>query len=392
MPRFFVIATGLMLALAWPQPAGAQQSLTQVLSFLLTNRSIPTANFERDEQAALATRDVIVQFLQAELSTLPINSPAGGFTYRLDPSLGANVRSSNSFGAFFTERALTSGPRQIAVGIAFSNAAFDNIDGRNLRNGTLVATASRETGATDAFDAETVTLRIQTRSVTLSGHVGLTDRFDVSAALPLVLVSLAGERVDTYRGAAFVQATATASASGTGDAVVRGKYNVRRWGASGIAVAAEGRIATGDSENLLGGGEHVFTPRVIGSIERERVALHGNLGYAMGGRSTSLEFAGAVSIVGTPRLTFVGEIVGRRLTSGSRLTHIAEPHPLLAGIETIRLIGVPQPTARAVLVVGFRWNVASKWLVSTNLLRPLTTTGLNARWVTNVTLDYSFGR
>ena len=392
MPRCLLITTGLILALACPRPAAAQQTLTQVLSFLLINRSIPTANFERDEQAALATGDVIVQFLQGELATLPISSPAGGFTYRLDPALGASVRSSTSFGAFFTERALTNGFRQVSFGVAFSNAAFNNIDGRDLRDGTLVATASREVGEAQPFDAETLTLRIQTRSVTVSGHAGLTDRFDVSAAVPLVLVNLDGERVDTYRGAAFVQATATASASGIGDVVLRGKYNVLRRGASGLALAAEARMATGDAENLLGGGENVFTPRVIASLERERLAVHGNVGYAVGGRSGSLEYAGAVSFAGNPRLTLVGEIVGRRLTSGSRLAQIAEPHPALAGIETIRLIGIPEPTTRAVVVFGFRWNVASRWLVSTNVLRPLTTTGLNARWVSNVTLDYSFGR
>jgi len=392
MLRILPIVVGVTLALACPRPAFAQQSLTQVLSFLLTNRSIPTADFERDEQAALATRDVVVQFLQAELSSLPMTSPAGGFTYRLDPTLGATVRASNSFGAFFTERALTNGQGQATFGVTFSNASYRDLDNRNLRDGTLVATASRLVGDTDPFDAETVALRIQTQSVTVAGHVGVTDRFDVSAALPLVMVRLDGERVDTYRGAAFVQASAFASASGIGDLVIRGKYALWRRGATGMSFVAEGKLPTGDSENLLGGGQGVLTPRVIASLERDRIAVHGNVGYAMGGPSASLEFAGAVSVVGHPRLTVVAEIVGHQLTDGRRLAESAEPHPELAGIETIRLIGIPQATTRAVAVLGFRWNVASKWVVSTNVVHPLTTTGLNAPWATNFTLDYSIGR
>ena len=44
---------------------------------------------------------------------------------------------------------------------AFSQAAFETMDGRNLRTGTLVATASRLTGETQPFDA-TVTFAWKT--------------------------------------------------------------------------------------------------------------------------------------------------------------------------------------------------------------------------------------
>jgi hypothetical protein len=38
-------------------PAAAQQTVSEVLSFLLTNRSIPTGDFDRDARAAEATRE-----------------------------------------------------------------------------------------------------------------------------------------------------------------------------------------------------------------------------------------------------------------------------------------------------------------------------------------------
>jgi hypothetical protein len=49
--------------------------------------------------------------------------------------------------------------------------------------------------------------------MTLNGTVGITDRFDVSAAIPFVRVMMQGERIDTYRGRQLLQATGSASAS-----------------------------------------------------------------------------------------------------------------------------------------------------------------------------------
>ena len=381
----------LALTLGSPLTAVAQQPLSDVLSFLLINRSVVTGDFARDEAAAAATRDTLVTFVLAELNTLPTNSPASGFTYRLDSELGVNVRSSNSFGPFFMERSLTSGRRQVSFGVAYNDAAFDNIDGRELRDGTLVATAGRLVGDAQPFDAETLTLRIRTRAVTVSGLVGVTDRVDISAAVPLLTVSFDGQRVDTYRGTAVVEATAVASASGIGDIRLGAKYNPFRRGGSGVALAGEASLPTGDSDNLLGSGQFVFTPRLIGSFERDRFAVHGDVGYAIGGRSDEFDYGGAFTVVANGRLTFVTEIIGRRLTSGGRLIDVVEPHPTLVDVETIRLSGTQQATTRMQMAAGLRWNVATKWLLSVNVLRPLTTAGLNARWMTSVSFDYALG-
>src|SRR6187402_211290 len=121
---------------AMPRAAGAQ-TLNDVLSFLLTNRSIPTDDFVRDEAAAAATGDAISRFLLTELGTLPVSSSSGGFTYRLEPTLGTTLRSSDSFGPFFTERSLTSGARQISFGVSYQRAIYTDIDGRDLRDGSL---------------------------------------------------------------------------------------------------------------------------------------------------------------------------------------------------------------------------------------------------------------
>ena len=262
----------IVLVAASVQPAAAQQTISDVLSFLVTNRSIPTDDFVRDEQAAAATRDAISGFLLAELATLPISTSAGGFTYRLDPALGTVMRSSDSFGPFFTERSLTAGAGRSSFGVSYQSSIFANVDGRDLRDGTLVSTASTLRGASEPFDVETVSLRIRTDTMTVSGNIGVADRLDVSAAIPLVRLTLSGQRIDTYRGRAFIQATGSAAASGIGDAVIRAKYNVLRQGGSGLAVGGEGRLPTGNEDNLLGAGKATIKPRLIASFETARVS------------------------------------------------------------------------------------------------------------------------
>jgi hypothetical protein len=289
------------------------------------------------------------------------------------------------------ERSLTGGKRQVSLGVAYSDASFDKIDGRNLGDGTLVATAGRLVGDALPSDAETLTLRIRTRAVTVSGHVGVTDRMDVSAAVPLLTISVDGSRVDTYRGTAVVQAGAVASSSGLGDVRVGTKYNAIRRGGSGVALAGEARLPTGDSDDLFGSGQFVFTPRVIGSLERNRLAVHGDLGYAMSGRSDEVDYAAAFTVVAHNRLTLITEFMGRRLTSGGRLVDAVEPHPSLVGVETIRLSGTQHATTRMQMAAGLRWNVATNGLIGVNVLRPLTTAGLNARWMTSVSFDYAVG-
>jgi hypothetical protein len=398
MPELFRTPMRGRLLAAWlllsstAAPALAQQPIADVLTFLLTNRSIATGDFVRDEQAAVATRNILADFLTLELATVAVSSSSGGFTYRLDPTLGLVVRSSDSFGPFFAERSLTAGRHQASVGIGYRSTAFGDIDGRDLRDGTLISTASVLRGQPAPFDIETVTLRIRTDTMTVTGNYGVTDRFDIGGAIPLVRVSLRGQRVDTYRGNQLVQATGSASASGLGDVVVRAKYNVVRDGGSGLAVAGEARLPTGNEDNLLGTGGASLTPRLIGSYERDRVGLHGELGYSIRELSNSLGYAAAVTVVAAPRVTIVGELSGLRFGGIGRLAEATQPHPTLVGVDTIRLTAIEQTTDRIVAVAGIKWNIADTWLLTANVRRPLTDVGLNASWVPTITFDYAFGQ
>ena len=341
---------------------------------------------------AAATRDTMADSLLTGLATLPLGSSASGFTYRVDRSLGgAIIRSSSSFGPIFTERTLTAGRARGSFGVSYQGATFDALDGRNLRDGTLIATAS--TFGTDPapFDIETLSLRIHSDIATISGNVGLSDRVDLGAALSLIRLTVRGERVDTYRGTPLLQASASSTVSGVGDLVLRLRYNVVRSSGSGLAIGAETRLPTGDEENLLGTGKAAIKPRIIWSIENNGIAVDTEFGYSFGGLSNELTYGGAITIVGAPNLMFVGELSGRRLGSVGRLTETTSKHPSLVGVETIRLSAVEEAGHRLVAIGGVKWNPGATWLVGANLLRRITTGGLTAQWVPMVSIEYAFG-
>lgn len=381
-----------LVVLAAATPAHAQQSVHDVLSFLLTNRSIPTGDFVRDQAAAAATSDTVARLLLSELSTVPITSSASGFTYRFDSALGVAVRASDSFGPVFVERSLTSGRGRASAAVTFHATSYREIDGHSLTDGTLVSTASWLKGEPAPFDVETVTLRIQTRTTLISANVGLSNRFDVGTVVPLIRVSLDGSRRDIYRGADFLQATGSAAASGIGDIIARAKLNVFQSGGSGVALAADTKFPTGDAGNLLGSGRTIVTPRAIVSFERGRAGLHGDVGYAAGGFADEWQYRTAVTVVAHSRVTVVGEVLGRRLASAVRLIETITPHPSLINVETVRLTSDARPANRVTVVGGVRWNAGSAWLLTATLLRPMTREGLRSAWVPAVTLDYSFGR
>ena len=387
-----IVACAVLVAV--PASAQTQQrSVTDVLSFLLTNRSIVTADAAEDEAAAAATRDTISRLLLLELATVPTLSSSTGFVYRMDRDLGGTaVRSSQSFGPTFVDRSLTAGALHAAIGAAYQETRFDRIDGHSLTDGTLVSTASRLTGQSDPFDVETVALHLTTRTLTLSSNVGVTDRVDISAALPLIRLRMSGERVDTLRGTQFLQATASVDASGVGDLIVRAKYNALRAGGTGLAIGAEARLPTGAEENLLGAGEFSLKPRLIGSAELGPLSAHSEISYVFGGLARELDYSGAVAVAASSRVTFIAELLGRRLESGGRLTQTVAAHPRLAGVETIRLTAIPEAAYRALAVGSVKWNVGETLLVTGSVMRSMTSTGLTAQFTPTVVLEYSFGR
>ena len=359
------------------------------LSFLLTTQAVRTGDFVRDERSAEVTRDTIGRLLLTELTTTPLSSSSGGFSYRFNPEIGTVERASESFGPFFTERSLTVGTRHASLGAQAQVARYTHLDGYNLRDGTFVTTANQFRDEARPFDVESLTLALNSTTVTLFGTIGVHDRIDVGLAVPFVWLSLKGSRLNVYRGSSLVQANATADAVGFGDIAVRGKINLVDCRGSGLSVIEEFRLPTGREEDLLGAGQASFRTVFIASSEAGRVAAHGNFGATVGGLSNSLDYRGALTMSPVPQLTLVGELLGRRIADLGSLAEERVRHPLLSGVDTIRLISTGESINTMALVIGTKWNVSDTWLANVNVSIPLSNRGLRSDVLVVFGVDYS---
>ena len=387
--RLSLLALGLLLNAASPARA---QTVSDVLTFLVTNQSVSTGSIDRDREAALATSDTISRALRANLATLPVTSSSGAFVYRLNPALGTVERATQSFGPFFIERALTAGRHQASFGLTYQHLHFTSLDGRSLRDGSLVTTANQFTDETAPFDVDQLTLNIDASVAALYGNVGATDRLEVGFAVPFIALLLDGSRVNTYRGRNFTQATASARSTGLADLVVRTKYTLFEEHATGFAAAVDVRLPTGRREDLLGSGTAALKFSGIGSIDSGRTSAHANAGVSVGGLTKELSYGAAATYAATGRVSVIGELLGRWLDSPGHIVPVTAPHPRLNGVQTVRLTPGASSLHIMTAVPGFKWNLTDTWVLAGNVSVPLTKGGLTAPFTPFIGLDYALGR
>ena len=288
-----LFGAGLLLTVTSGAAFAQVATVREIVDLLVTNQSVQTGDFVKDRAAADAASAALGQALLVSLTTLPTGASSAGFTYRFNPSLGTLERTTTSFGPSFVERAVTSGPGRVAFGTTWQYASFTRLDDRRLHDEGLVTTANRFLDEAEAFDVERLTLALQSRIVTGSATVGITDRLDVAVAVPFVWLDLEGTRTDTYRGSSFLQAQATASSSGFGDVAVRAKYHFFDRGGARLAAAGEIVLPTGREEDLLGAGP----PRLASWRWRpssvSTCVMHANIGMGFGGVSDEITYAAA---------------------------------------------------------------------------------------------------
>jgi hypothetical protein len=391
MTRARLIMIAVTLWMVWlPGRIEAQQTVSDVVGFLVTNQAVVTADFQKDLAAAEAARSTISNALLVDLTSVPLATASSGFLYRLNPQLGTVERATESFGGFFVERALTAGQGRASFGVSASTLDFDRLDGRSLTNGTLVTVANRFRDESTPFDTESLTLHISSSTMTLFGSVGLTDRIEIGAAVPLVRLTLDGERVNVYRGTTFLQASGTATASGVADIAVRAKVTALAVRGGGVAIAGEVRLPTGDSTNLLGTGSTSIRVMGIGSLERGKFALHGNAAILNGGVSSELDFGGAASLAVHPRVTISGEVLTRRVADLHAMALVSAPHPTIAGVDTLRLAADQGSTTLANAVAGLKWNITRTVVIGGHLGWALTNRGLTAPLTPTLAFEYAF--
>jgi hypothetical protein len=387
--RFLVLSIALATV---PRVSSAQQPVADVLRFLVTNQSVGTGSFERDQSAAQATSDAISRSLLATLATLPVSTSSGAFTYRLDPELGLVTRTTSTFGPLFTERALTVGRGVASVGLTTQHLRFTRLDDRNLRDGTLVTTANQFVDEAAPFDIDHLTLQLDANVATLFATVGVTNSLEVGVAAPLVALRLDGLRVNTYRGRTFTEASATANSVGLADIATRAKYTVVSQDGMSLAAAVDAHLPTGSQENLLGAGTASLRMLAVGSYEQGRLAVHANLGGTIGGLSRELMAAAAFGVAASDHVTLNAEVMVRRLSDPGRLVTVVAAHPTLRDVQTLRLGTGGSEVVGVTAAPGVKWNITGTWVLVAQAAIPLTEAGLTAPVVPFIGIDWTPGR
>jgi hypothetical protein len=349
------------------------------------------------------------QLLGSQLSSFPLGSSAGGFSWTFEPGSGTFSRASDSFGPIFAERALTAGRNRLNFGANYQRATFNQLEGKKLAGGEIrFYTGLVGSDGFGIFFVDALDLRVTTDTVSLFANYGLTDRLDLGIAVPIsrvdmeaTLTTQVGNTIDGVRPDAqrFVESR-SGTASGFGDVVVRAKYNVLTRRGGGLAAGVDVRLPTGDELNLLGiaGGQSKFY--LAGSTAYNRLSPHFNFGYTVSGESDAatasdhfvfappdeINYVGGVDVALTPRTTVAGDIVGRSLRDIGRLREIqTEFGPNFREFEY-----QPGNLHQLLGSAGVKFNPWSNILVSGNFLFPLSDRGLtdNLTWL--VGFDYSF--
>jgi len=380
------------------------------------------AHFDSSFQQSFAPFNTAIA---VQLTALPIPSPASGFVYQFDSTTGAYTRSASSFGPLLAERAETIGKDKFVFGFAYQHFNFQKIDGSSLRNLPVVFNHA-DVATPNPNNLEDVITTKNFIAISLSQWTayftyGLTDRIDLSVAVPMVSANMNVEStasiqrigstdplVHTFGGVGDGtqrRFTGSGKANGIGDVTVRVKGSVIQKKRYGVSLGVDSRMPTGDPFDFLGSGGYGVKPFVAVSAKTGRISPHVNAGFQYNGQSVlagdlvndekgklpnQLKYAVGADIGVTRRLTFAADILGDRFTSSMVRQS--------AYTRTFRNVNYSFPTIKfekATLnlingSVGAKFNPVDKLLVSFNLLFQMNEAGLRARVVPLIGASYTF--
>jgi hypothetical protein len=363
--------------------------------------------------------------LASQLASVPLPSPASGFTYTLDPSLGVFKRSTQSFGPILSDRADTVGKRKLSVGFSYQHFNFDSIDGVPL--GSVPVVFEHQGAGTDPRFNDVVTtdnsIEMKLSQFTTFLNYGLTDRLDVSVAIPVVSVDLTANSVATIQRIStannpgfhyFDDGTGSfgtrksfgmsESKSGIGDVIVRLKGTVYKQGGTGVALGGEVRLPTGDEKNLLGSGATGAEGFLVFSSSHKTLSPHVKLAYQWNGNSVlagdveagtkgnlpdQMFYEIGADLGVTKNLTLAVDFLGRRVIDGERM--VTETFHARAGSDTFANVIFQTGSFNVANgSVGFKFNPGGNLLLDVNVLFKLNDSGLRDKLTPLVGFEYSF--
>jgi hypothetical protein len=415
------------------------------------------------QTSSLASFSPLTTEIGTQISQIPITSPGSGFILSFNPSLGVVSETTQNFGPILTERAETIGRHKLFVGFSYQYFDFDRLDGVNLRNFgavfhhefeacpspnpnniTCVTRNGKSVPAiTDDFISTQNRIDLKVHQFTLVGTYGLTDRLDVSIAIPIldvrmdmtsdatiqsvevtdpaIIPACCVHRFDNshptstekelfpaigafnpayYNHALFANAH---SAAGIGDLVFRGKFHAWQGEKAGVAVGLDARIPTGDEENFLGSGTWGLRPFVVFSY-LGRVSPHANLGLQVNGNSilagdvatdTKAQLPNVISYaVGADigiirRLSISADFIGQALQNEKKIS-LAQPVPDFTGGLHPDISVSTATINQDSIAIGGKISPFGKLLITANVLFRVNEAGLHYKPAPLIGLSYSF--
>jgi hypothetical protein len=360
----------------------------------------------------------------SQLVSLPLPSPASGFTYQFDATLGVFQRTTQSFGPILADRAETIGARRVAVGFAFQRFSFDTVEGLDLGQIPVVFTHDNAElrGGREDVVATTNRIEASVSQATTFLTLGVTDHFDVSIAVPFVHNSVKAvsdatiHRLGTTNplthffrqvdGAVGVRRlfTAVGSATGVGDLQVRVKTTLHKGATHGLAAGLDIRVPTGDEMNLLGSGAAGLQPYGVWSATLQRVSPHVNIAYKWNGTSVlagnpatgetddfpdQVGYAVGADVSVNPRMTVAFDVLGAYVIKAERLRR--ETFHALDGRSSFPNIVFSRDSMNSLSgAIGLKASLFQRLLVDVNVLFKLDEHGLRDKVTPLIGIEYAF--
>jgi len=309
---------------------------------------------------------------------LPLASPSSGIVFSWDSEAKTFTSSADSFGPIFAERAETIVRYKLLLAFDYQYFKFKSIDGVRLDasipavftqhdktvqvgplrvcsiNGSETFGGSN-TGPDCGYIRNVLLtntqFRLRVRQSTTFITFGLTNRIDVSMAIPInnVELSVASKATIVENGPGNVHffkprpdcpapclnssRSKAGKASGIGDITLRVKGTAWKGERSGVAIGVDVRTPTGDALNFLGAGTAGVKPFVAGSYHA-RVSPHFMVGYEVNGSSViagdisagtkarlpgQLLYSGGTDVWITKWLTGAVDLVGQQVLQTQRV-------------------------------------------------------------------------
>ena len=314
------------------QPGCAGDAFTTSGIFVNGTYANTRANYGGDTSQGDVSNSLL-QLILSQSQTFPNVSTASGFTFQVGGANNIELES-RLYGPLFGERALTNGKGQLSVTFNAHRLRFQSLNGsqiRNVNSGLLWGDLGY-----DQFQSGYVGIcRMDINTTVMFGaaNYGLSDKLDLSVAVPVVHTTVEGsnEFLDfsfagnqlvpifdpaqggfAPQGRYFVEGSST----GLGDMTVGAKYAFVRKADAGVALSTRVGLPTGSLEDMTGTGETTFGANFIASFERNGWSPHLNVGGLVAGGEVFNEVnynLGLSYRAVQDRLTVGGELVGRRL-------------------------------------------------------------------------------